>query len=91
MQTMNRPSQPLLWYRSCEIFSYRHKFISMIWIVLLVAYSQLIMVNCQQKADEVCETLPSEIHLIKGICLHHQFCILYFVMFVIVCKCLWFH
>lgn len=87
MQAMKRPLQPLLWYRSCEIFSYRHKSISMTLIVLLVAYSQLITVNGQQKGDEVCETLPSEIHLIKGIYVHHPFYNLYSVLFLLVCKC----
>lgn len=72
---MNGPSQSILWYRPCEIFSYRHKSISMVLIVLFVAYSQLITVNGQQKGDEVCETLPSEIHLIKGMCVYHQLCL----------------
>lgn len=61
---MQMHPQQNLWYRPCEIFAYRR--ILSILIVLFVTYSQLITVNGQQKGDEVCETLPSEIHLIKG-------------------------
>lgn len=34
--------------------------------ILLVIYLQAIFVVGQHKGDEICETLPSEIHLIKG-------------------------
>lgn len=39
------------------------------WSVLLIGaiiYQQISITNGQHKGDEVCETLPSEIHLIKG-------------------------
>lgn len=39
------------------------------WSVLLIGaiiYQQISFANGQHKGDEVCETLPSEIHLIKG-------------------------
>lgn len=35
-------------------------------IIAFVACIHVITANGQQKGDEVCETLPSEIHLIKG-------------------------
>lgn len=34
--------------------------------ILLVSYLQTVCVVAQHKGDEICETLPSEIHLIKG-------------------------
>lgn len=39
-------------------------------IIALIACFHVITANGQQKGDEVCETLPSEIHLIKGKVLH---------------------
>lgn len=52
-------------------FPYRKMFgrstlMSSMVIIVLVACFELIGVSGQQKGDEVCETLPSEIHLIKG-------------------------
>lgn len=38
---------------------------SMLIITFIVCF-HVITTNGQQKGDEVCETLPSEIHLIKG-------------------------
>lgn len=35
-------------------------------VILLVIFLQTIFVVGQHKGDEICETLPSEIHLIKG-------------------------
>lgn len=37
-------------------------------IVLFIGCIHVITINAQQKGDEVCETLPSQIHLIKGTC-----------------------
>lgn len=39
-------------------------------VILFIACFHVITTNAQQKGDEVCETLPSEIHLIKGT-IHH--------------------
>lgn len=52
-------------------FPYRKLFgrstlVSSMVIIVLVGCLELIGVSGQQKGDEVCETLPSEIHLIKG-------------------------
>lgn len=55
------------WKNSTSITSNNSKFLK--WSFLLISaiiYHQIITVNGQHKADEVCETLPSEIHLIKG-------------------------
>lgn len=54
------------WY-TIDTIVHRHQYISSMLIILFIAYLQLNTVNGQQKGDEVCETLPSEIHLIKGI------------------------
>lgn len=44
----------------------RHVAISSMLVILFIACFHVITTNGQQKGDEVCETLPSEIHLIKG-------------------------
>lgn len=43
-----------------------HTAISSMLVILFIACTHIITINAQQKGDEVCETLPSEIHLIKG-------------------------
>lgn len=43
-----------------------HTVISSMLVILFIACFHVITTNAQQKGDEVCETLPSEIHLIKG-------------------------
>lgn len=47
-------------------------------IIAIIACFHVITTNGQQKGDEVCETLPSEIHLIKGKMLH---CIVLYSIF----------
>lgn len=55
------------WQYPCRNILNRHLLISSVVIILLISCLEIICVNGQQKGDEVCETLPSEIHLIKGI------------------------
>lgn len=45
----------------------RHTATTSMLIIAFIACFHIITTNGQQKGDEVCETLPSEIHLIKGI------------------------
>lgn len=41
-------------------------FISPVLVILFLIYLQVFAVTGQHRGDEICETLPSEIHLIKG-------------------------
>lgn len=51
----------------------RHTATSSMLVILFIACFHVITTNGQQKGDEVCETLPSEIHLIKGIGIYRDF------------------
>lgn len=53
-------------HRTSWIGDQRHAAISTMLVILFIACFHVITINGQQKGDEVCETLPSEIHLIKG-------------------------
>lgn len=52
--------------RTSWIGDHRYTAISSMVVILFIACFYVIPTNGQQKGDEVCETLPSEIHLIKG-------------------------
>lgn len=53
-------------HRTSWIGDQRHAATSTMLVILFIACFHVITINGQQKGDEVCETLPSEIHLIKG-------------------------
>lgn len=55
----------LLFHSYIRIFN-RDKLLTPMLVIIFITCLKLITVNGQQKGDEVCETLPSEIHLIKG-------------------------
>ncbi len=42
------------------------KLLKVLVTLALVLLTEIIVVHSQQRGDEICETLPSEIHLIKG-------------------------
>lgn len=65
--------------RASWLVDQRYMAISPILVILFIACFHVITINGQQKGDEVCETLPSEIHLIKGtikhLHLHFHLCV----------------
>lgn len=42
------------------------KLLKILVTLALVVVTEIISVHSQQRGDEICETLPSQIHLIKG-------------------------
>lgn len=44
------------------------KLLKVLVTLALVLVTEIFTVHSQQRGDEICETLPSEIHLIKGMC-----------------------
>lgn len=47
------------------------KLLKVLVTLALVLLTEICVVHSQQRGDEVCETLPSQIHLIKGMAMLH--------------------